>query len=200
MEYGASMDARGIRVTLRSGSVHGRFQPFHLGHLEYVLAAAHQCDFLWVGITQPEISNLQSGGAQPAHRYEPSDNPFTYWERVLMVSASLAEAGVDEGIYRIVPFPIERPESLLDYVPMEAVAYTTVYETWNEQKIQLLNGIGYRVEVLWQRDTKEVAGGTVRQLLRSGDERWRGLVPAATARIIDGLDLDARPGALSAPE
>jgi nicotinamide mononucleotide adenylyltransferase len=32
------------------GVVHGRFQPFHNGHLEYVLSAKQKCDFLYVGI------------------------------------------------------------------------------------------------------------------------------------------------------
>ncbi len=37
------------------GCVHGRFQPFHNGHLEYVLAAQSRCAFLWVGITKYDI-------------------------------------------------------------------------------------------------------------------------------------------------
>ena len=42
------------------GSVHGRFQPPHNGHLEYILAAKVQVKFLWIGIARYDIrENLQ---------------------------------------------------------------------------------------------------------------------------------------------
>ena len=34
------------------GMIHGRFQPFHNGHLEYMVAAAARCTRLAVGITR----------------------------------------------------------------------------------------------------------------------------------------------------
>ncbi len=37
----------------RYGMVHGRFQPFHLGHLEYTLKALACSQTLIVGITNP---------------------------------------------------------------------------------------------------------------------------------------------------
>jgi len=48
----------------KEGSAHGRFQPFHNGHLEYVLAAQKQSDFLWIGITKFDIDQHKeiSGG------------------------------------------------------------------------------------------------------------------------------------------
>jgi len=39
----------------KTGSIHGRFQPFHNEHLDYVLRALDRCDFLWIGITQYDI-------------------------------------------------------------------------------------------------------------------------------------------------
>jgi cytidyltransferase-like protein len=36
--------------------VHGRFQPFHYGHLEYTLAALACCDHRIIGITNPDPS------------------------------------------------------------------------------------------------------------------------------------------------
>ena len=38
---------------VRQGMIHGRFQPFHKGHLEYMRGAAECCDELFVGITNP---------------------------------------------------------------------------------------------------------------------------------------------------
>ena len=35
--------------------IHGRFQPFHNGHLAYLCGAAARCDELFVGITNPDV-------------------------------------------------------------------------------------------------------------------------------------------------
>ena len=34
--------------------IHGRFQPFHNGHLDYLRGALARCDELFVGITNPD--------------------------------------------------------------------------------------------------------------------------------------------------
>ena len=67
----------------------GRFQPFHLGHLEVVKAIAKECDRLIVGI----------GSAQLSHTFE---NPFTAGERHLMISRALT----DEGLHNFFLVPI----------------------------------------------------------------------------------------------
>jgi cytidyltransferase-like protein len=174
------------------GSAHGRFQPFHNGHLEYVLAAAAQCEFLWIGITQPEIRHLSAGGVNASHRFQPADNPLTYWERATVIRASLLEAGINLEKVGIVPFPIEDPEILQDYVPTSAVAFTTIYEEWNREKIDLLARHGYAVSVLWERDEKSVSGGEVRSLMRSGDSRWREMVSMAAAKSLEDLGIVER--------
>ncbi len=173
------------------GSVHGRFQPFHLGHAEYVDAAAARCDFLWVGITQPEVTRLQKDSSQPAHRYRPEDNPLTYWERVHVIEASLREFIAPER-FVVVPFPIERPEVLKNYVPIAATAFTTIYEEWNRRKIDVLESLGYRVKVLWEREHKVVAGSEVRRRMRHGDDSWRDLVPTAAASQLNELGVPER--------
>ncbi len=174
------------------GSIHGRFQPFHLGHLEYALAASERCSFLYVGLTQPEIRHLRSGETQPQHRYREADNPMAFWERAAVVDAALRESGLRPDRFRIVPFPIETAELLAEYVPLTAVAFTTVYEDWNREKIHLLRAQGFSVEVLWERDVKTFSGGEVRRRLRAGDDSWRDLVPPAAAAAIDELGVPDR--------
>ncbi len=62
----------------RYGMIHGRFQPFHNGHLEYLLAALERCETLIIGITtdhatpsawtnhsQRQFSDQHSGEAVP---------------------------------------------------------------------------------------------------------------------------------------
>ena len=47
------------------GMIHGRFQPFHLGHLEYLRGAAERCDEVFVGITNPDPTGSGPNRAIP---------------------------------------------------------------------------------------------------------------------------------------
>src|SRR6266702_2774642 len=102
---------------LPEGSAHGRFQPFHLGHLEYVLAAKDRCAFLWIGITKFDIT---ASALNPlcTHREQPENNPLTYYERLKMITAALLECGVGRERFGFVPFPIETPLSLPSFLPV----------------------------------------------------------------------------------
>ena len=72
----------------RDGIVLGRFQPLHLGHLEYLEAARRRCRRLFVGITNPDPGTRLPHSADPA-RSLPENNPFTYVERLLRRSGSI---------------------------------------------------------------------------------------------------------------
>ena len=97
------------------GFIHGRFQLFHNDHLNYALLAKEQCKKLIVGITSPENTLLIREEVDP-HRSEAASNPFTYYERYNMVKLALLEAGIKREDFDIVPYPIERPEILYNYV------------------------------------------------------------------------------------
>ena len=182
-----------------SGSVHGRFQPFHNGHLEYVLAALAHCDFLYVGVTQYRRGRLVAVDAPDArHRAAPEHNPLTYFERATMIRAALLAAGVSGDAFTVIPFPIEEPSELAEFLPLDIPIFTTVYDAWNEEKIRVLGGLGYTVRVLYRRAVKEISGAQVRALLRDGDDAWRALVPPAAAALLDDhmlADRLARAGA-----
>jgi len=45
--------------------IHGRFQPFHNGHLEYLRGAASRCDEIFVGITNPDPERIRPEPADP---------------------------------------------------------------------------------------------------------------------------------------
>ena len=46
--------------------IHGRFQPFHNGHLEYMSGAAERSDELWIGITNPDPARILPEASDPA--------------------------------------------------------------------------------------------------------------------------------------
>src|SRR5437867_9533803 len=112
------------------GSAHGRFQPLHNDHLEYLRSAADKCEFLWIGITMPDITPLH---LKPLgrHRERADANPLTYFERISIISAALVDAGISRSSFGFVPFPIETPLSLTNYLPIEIPCFTTICDQWN---------------------------------------------------------------------
>ena len=165
------------------GMIHGRFQPFHNGHLAYLAAAATRCETLFVGITNPDRTHLRPEPEDPA-RHLPESNPFTYTERLLMIAGAAAEAGA--GPVHVIPFPVTEPDLWPDYVPPGAVHYLRLFSPWGSAKLERLRGAGHAVEVLEAPEGKVVSGERVRAAMRAGGD-WRGLVPPAVARVIDAL-------------
>ncbi len=68
----------------------GRFQPFHLGHLEAIKSI--------LGSSSEII--IMIGSALQSHTLR---NPFTSGERITMVRLALNEAGIDSSKYFIIP-------------------------------------------------------------------------------------------------
>lgn len=62
--------------------------------------------------------------------------------------------------------------------------FTTVYDEWNERKINRLEDAGFKTAVLWRRETKLYEGKEVRSALRENRPEFVSLVPAGTTKII----------------
>ena len=171
------------------GLVLGRFQPPHLGHLEYMLAARDACERLVVGITNPDIANLTSDTTDPK-RGQLADNPFTFAERLLMIEATLRDAGLADGDFVVVPAPVDQPDRLLQYLPHPEIltVYTTIYDPWGERKTEILRGLGLTVRVLWRRDENDrpFSGTEVRRRLRAGAPDWVDMVTPSVVPLLEG--------------
>jgi cytidyltransferase-like protein len=164
------------------GMIHGRFQPFHLGHLEYLRGAAARSDVVFVGITNPDPCRVKEEASDPV-RHLPESNPFTYVERLLMVAA-VAE---DEGIaVHVIPFPVNEPELWPAYVPAGVTQYVRLFSEWGGTKLERMRDAGYDVVVLDEGAQKEISGADVRAAIRCGGA-WEALVPAGVARVVRSL-------------
>lgn len=163
--------------------VHGRFQPFHKGHLAYLLAAAARCDFLFAGITNPDPTHIRPEPAD-RERSTPEGNPFPYHLRCRMVWRAATGAGVSAERLVVVPFPIHQPDLWEHYVPEGTVHYLRILSPWGEVKRGRLEEAGYRVEVLTEIEHRDVTGTEVRRRLREGGS-WRELVPEAVAQLLE---------------
>ena len=56
----------------------GRFQPFHLGHLDTIVRIVTECGYVKIAVGSAQYSNTPK-------------NPFTYKERERMIRAALEE-------------------------------------------------------------------------------------------------------------
>lgn len=170
--------------------VHGRFQPFHNGHLEYLRAARALCENLVVGITNPDPSTILEDPAS-SHRHLPESNPYTYFERLLMIREVLSDEGVPPEQAVMIPFPVNSPERWRYYLPRHVVHYLRVFSDWEQAKVDRLREYGYAVEVLHPGIEKAVEASEVRRRMAAGED-WRALVPPAVARVIETLQEAAR--------
>jgi nicotinamide-nucleotide adenylyltransferase len=168
------------------GMIHGRFQPFHLGHLEYLRGAAERCDEVFVGITNPDPTRIRPEPSDPA-RHLPESNPWTYAERLLMVKAAARDLGLDVERVHVIPFPVNEPELWPAYVPDGVTQYLRLFSEWGGTKLERLQRAGYEVVVLDRGAEKEISGADVRAAFREGGE-WEPLVPPGVAQVIRELE------------
>ncbi len=162
--------------------IHGRFQPFHNGHLEYLGAAVQRCENLIVGITNPDPTQV-SEEETSQHRHLPESNPFTFFQRSVMIRELLIEEGIPLERSLIIPFPVHAAEIWRYYLPPNVVHYLRVFSPWEQAKVDRLRQQGYAVEVLHPGVSKDVEATEVRRRMASGED-WEELVPPAIARVI----------------
>jgi nicotinamide-nucleotide adenylyltransferase len=172
------------------GMVHGRFQPFHSGHLEYLKGAAARCEEVFVGITNPDPARIRPEASDPL-RHLPESNPFTYVERLLMIKAAALDAEIDLSRLHVIPFPVNEPELWHAYVPEDVVQFIRLFSDWGGTKLERLREAGYEVVVLDEGSSKEISGADVRAALREGGD-WESLVPKGVAAVLMGLEQRVR--------
>ena len=152
----------------------GRFQPFHLGHLDAIRYALKEVDELVIVI----------GSAQYSHNIS---NPFTAGERLVMIRRALTEAGLDLGKLWIVPVPDVHLHMLWvsaveGYTPKFNVLYS------NESLTRrLFMEAGYKVNNIPLFERKLYVSTIVREKLLKGDN-WTELVPKSVADFIVEID------------
>jgi cytidyltransferase-like protein len=76
-------------MTQRVACFTGRFQPFHNQHLEVLSALSHKFDRIIIGVTNPDVTNLQEHIASQ-HRHTDNANPFSFESRVKIIKDSIA--------------------------------------------------------------------------------------------------------------
>ena len=163
-----------VSIMVNRGLYVGRFQPFHLGHLDAIKHALKEVDELVIVI----------GSAQYSHN---ANNPFTAGERLVMVRQALLEAEVDDSTFWIVPVPDVHLHMLwVSAVEGYTPKFNVVYSNEPLTK-RLFMEAGYEVKTIPLFERKVYTSTVVREKMVK-DDSWIELVPKSIAVFILEID------------
>ena len=157
-----------------NGFLIGRFQPFHLGHLEAVNFALSKVDQLYLGIGSSNKSNE-------------SRNPFTADERNQMIKSSLDETTMQRiSLYNIpdVDDHSKWTESIDKIIPKYDIVFSNddfTHRLYEENTKKIIS--------VALKSREDLSGTNIRRLIQS-DGNWKDLVPNGTKNIL--LKIDAK--------
>ena len=156
------------------GLMMGRFQPFHLGHLDIVKQILSECDEVVIAITSSQFNYLEK-------------DPFTASERIEMIHQALKESGVDLSKCFIIP--IENQFNIVtwaSYLKSILPQFNKVY-SGNEYVSMLLADAGVQVIAPKFLDRDRYNATNIRNLIAE-DKDWQNFVPSAVANIINKIN------------
>ena len=154
------------------GLLIGRFQPFHLGHLDAVLFGLSRAENLFICIGSSNKSNERK-------------NPFSAEERREMITLSIEPSITDRikifdipdvGDHEKWTFEIDK------IVPKYDVIFTNDEFTktlFGKRKISVISVV--------LKDREKFSGTNIRNLIIE-DKNWRDLVPQGTRNVLDSIN------------
>jgi nicotinamide-nucleotide adenylyltransferase len=155
---------------MRVGLLVGRFQPFHLGHLEAVKYALKGVDYLYVVV----------GSAQRSHE---RDNPFTAAERITMIKSALDGNGVDPSKWMAIPIADADSHSLWVATIVSMVPKFDIVFTNDALTFLLFNEEGAQVKAVPYFDRSQYSATNVRSRILERKD-WVSLVPPQVAKLV----------------
>lgn len=156
------------------GLMMGRFQPFHLGHLELTKQILSECDEVVIAITSSQFNYLEK-------------DPFTAGERIEMIHNALNESGLD--LSRCFIVGIENQFNIAtwaSYLKAALPHFDKVY-SGNEYVQMLLADSGIEVVPPKFLDRPQYNATRIRKMIIS-DENWQDLVPKAVTELINKIN------------
>ena len=150
------------------GLLIGRFQPFHLGHLDALHFALSKVDKLWIGL---------GSSNKPLQK----DNPFSAEERKEMISASIDDSMKQRiQIYFIPDLDnhIKWIELINTIVPKFNIIFTNDELTrhlYSKRDVTVLSIPFVKRDIL--------SGTNIRNMMIS-DQKWEDLVPEGTKNFL----------------
>jgi len=164
---------------LHRGLYPGRFQPFHIGHLEVVKWSMKHVDELIIVI----------GSAQESHTLS---NPFTAGERIEMIRRTLDKENLDLSKVYIIPIPDIMMNSVwVSHIKTFAPNFDVIIS-----RNPLVNRLfkEANVEVLQPPpfDRHKYNSTLIRRYIIEGNEEWKKLVPKSVLDYLLEIHGDER--------
>ncbi len=151
----------------------GRFQPFHLGHLNALKWILERHDTVIIGI----------GSAQYSYTFR---NPFTLGERLEMIWRVLKSRGLlDRCIICAIPDTDSRHSLWVSQVRMYSPRFDVVY-TNDPLSIMLFEDAGIPVRPIPYFEREKYSATKIRELIAM-KKAWRSLVPKEVAEYIEAI-------------
>ena len=170
-------------MTQRVACFTGRFQPFHVQHLEVLSALSQNFERIIIGVTNPDLENLQAHSAS-AHRHTDDANPFSYETRVEIIQDSISgiqKMALSDVQVDIVPFDLANPDSW--NVPSQTVFAVRIFSPWEASKLTLFTDQGFETLQLPAPDSK-LSASDIRLSLIANDNNWQSLVAPSAIETI----------------
>ena len=159
-----------------NGLLIGRFQPFHLGHLEALQFALSKVDKLWLGL---------GSSNQPMEKI----NPFTVEERKQMILSSIDDSIKNKiSIYSIPDLDnhVKWIENIDTIVPDYQIVFSNDPMT---EHLYSKRDVNVMTIPFFKRD--QLSGTRLRDLIKS-DQKWDDLVPEGTKLLLQKFDAKNR--------
>ncbi len=152
----------------------GRFQPFHLGHLNLVKQILEECDEVIIAITSSQFNYLEK-------------DPFTAGERIEMIHDSLIESGID--LSRCFIVAIENQFNIAtwaSYLKAALPRFDKVY-SGNDYVKMLLADSAINVVPPKFLDRPQYNATHIRSMIIS-DDAWQSLVPNSVVKFLQKIN------------
>lgn len=160
----------------------GRFQPFHLGHLDAIRQALQKTDMLFIGIGSSQENFLPK-------------NPFTAGERIQMIKTALDEGKIQPDKYLIIPIPnINNYELWPHHVEQYLPPFQTIF-TCSDIVENLFKNANKTRTTPWKihrlKINKKISSTQIRTAILK-NKKWEHLVPKSTAKLLKIWEAPAR--------
>ena len=145
----------------------GRFQPFHIGHLNDIKWILERYDKVIIVIGSSQESNTEK-------------NPFTVEKRKKMIENTLKNEKIEKDVYEIIEIPDAHDDekwtkSILDKVKFDAIFTRNPWTKGCFEK--------FKIPVKEHPMYGDISGTKIREMMRNG-EQWEKLVPKEVERIL----------------
>ena len=152
----------------------GRFQPFHLGHLDLVRQILQECDEVIILVTSAQFNYLEK-------------DPFTAGERIEMIHNSLKDSDVD--LTRCFVIGIENQFNIATWSSFlkSALPHFDKVYSGNDYVKMLLADSSIDVIIPKFLERSQYNASHIRQMIIS-DDNWQSLVPGAVAKFLQKIN------------